>query len=46
MDKSFIVDKANSTLEENNTKPEINVNPEIDNFIKSIFNQSFAILLH
>ena len=31
--KSFIVDKANSTLEENATKPEFNVNPEIDNFI-------------
>ena len=43
--KSFIVDKANSTLEENATKPEINVNPEIDNFIKSLFNQSFALLL-
>ena len=43
--KSFIVDKANSTLEENPTKPEIDVNPEIDNFIKSLFNQSFAILL-
>ena len=43
--KSFIVDKANSSLEENSSKPEINVNPEIDNFIKSIFNQSFTILL-
>ena len=43
--KSFIVDKANSTLEENATESEINVNPEIDNFIKSLFNQSFAILL-
>ena len=43
--KSFIVDKANSTFEENSPKPEVNVNPEIDNFIKSIFNQSFAILL-
>mgnify|MGYP001192172397 CR=1 FL=1 len=42
--KSFIVDKANSTLEENRTKPEIEINPEVDNFIKSILNQSFAIL--
>lgn len=43
--KSFIVSKSNTTMQDNISKPEIEVNPEIDNFVKSIFNQSFAILL-
>ena len=43
--KSYIVDKNDSTLELKEPKPDIELNPEIDNFIKSIFNQAFALLL-
>ena len=43
--KSYIVDKNDSTLELKEPKPDIELNPEIDNFIKSIFNQAFALVL-
>ncbi len=43
--KSYIVDKNDSTMEVKEPKPDIELNPEIDNFIKSIFNQAFALVL-
>ena len=41
--KSYIVDKSNSTLE--TTEPDSAINPDIDNYVKSIFNQAFVILM-
>ena len=43
--KSYIVDKNNSTIQANDSKPVNELNPDIDNFIKSIFNQAFALVL-
>ena len=41
--KSFIVDKINTTLDID--EPDSAINPDIDPFVKSIFNQAFVILM-
>jgi len=41
--KSFIVDKINTTLDID--EPDSAINPDIDHFVKSIFNQAFVILM-
>ena len=41
--KSFIVDKTNSTVKNNDLLNQIN--PEIDEYIKSLFSQSFILIL-
>ena len=43
--KSYIVNKSNSTFQKNTPKPENKINPEIDKYIKSIFSQSLVIFL-
>ena len=41
--KSFIVDKTNSTVKNNDILNQIN--PEVDEYIKSLFSQSFILIL-
>ena len=41
--KSFIVDKTNSTVKNNDLLNQLN--PEVDEYIKSLFSQSFILIL-
>ena len=42
--KAYIVDKSNSSLAESQKIEESDINPEVDEYIKSLFNQSFVMI--
>ena len=42
--KAHIVDKSNSSLAESQKIEESDINPEVDDYIKSLFNQSFVMI--
>ena len=41
--KSYIVDKTNSTIKDEDELKQIN--PEVDQYVMSLFNQSFVLIL-